>query len=147
MKRSELRQLIREEVQRLSESDTINISEIPNAINYDLEHDGDPSDLRLFISTDSRWAADNERDYKKIEKAFDKEFKGNGYVVYIGYDVSGYDYWMKQQEETNYAMITIRFDNAEFPVKNLKRLEKDIAKVDNYVKKVIDKYEWAYFIN
>ncbi len=141
MKKRELRRLIREEITRLNESDTIHISEIPDALKkWNLDHDDD--NLHIFSETEILWAADNEQDYEKIEKLLNKEFRSKNYDIVITYDDSGYDYWMEAQEEPNHAALDIHFNEEEFPVKELKNLEKDLQKATTYINKVVSKFKW-----
>lgn len=82
--------------------------------NLHITFDGDKTDLRLHSDENYRWGAKLKRDYKKACKAIDAiEFKGNGWQVYAWYDVSSFEYWMKQMEETNYIQISIAFDSED----------------------------------
>ncbi len=98
---------------------TTKFNNIPEILNgeFALTYDGDITDTRLHLD-DPRWnwGAKNKTLYKKAQKLIDNiEYKGNGWVVYASYDVSSYEYWMKQQEEPNYIHISIMFDTDSIP--------------------------------
>ena len=114
-------------------NDTIKFWDIPEKLKV-LTFDGDDSDLRLQADNESfGWSEMDEKEYDKVEKALDKfEVKGKGYTVYCSYDVSGYDYWMIKQEEPNYVNISVSFDTADFPVKELRDLGKAVQKAINF---------------
>lgn len=91
-----------------------NLVEILNKRNLHMTFDGDKTDLRLHSDEIFNWGAKGKRNYNKAEKEIDAiEFKGPGWQVYAGFDVSGFDYWMKRMEETNYVQITIAFDKED----------------------------------
>lgn len=77
-----------------------------------LDFDGDKKDLRLHSSDNFSWGAKTKREYLAACKAIDKiEYKGDGWKLYAWYDVSGYEYWMKNQQEPNYIQLSISFDS------------------------------------
>lgn len=92
--------------------DQIPFYELPELIKRGrLTFDGDKTDLRLHSDDMFRWGAKTKRDYEIAERKIDKiEYKGKGWTIYAGYDVSGFNYWMKKMEETNYMMLTVCFD-------------------------------------
>ena len=106
-------------------SDKIKFYKLADILDLDLEYDGDETDLRLHGSEMLNWGAETEAEYKEATDAIDAiSFKGNGWEVYAWYDVSGFNYWMVQQEEQNYINVTIMFavdsiDASEIPaIKN-----------------------------
>tara|TARA_R110000803_G_scaffold35405_8_gene76599 strand:- start:2116 stop:2508 length:393 start_codon:yes stop_codon:yes gene_type:complete len=85
------------------------VSHIPT-----LEFDGDETDKRMHSQEQYNWGAKDEADYKEAEKSIDSlSKKGNGWELYCWSDVSGWDYWMNNQGESNYIMTTISFDKSE----------------------------------
>jgi hypothetical protein len=94
---------------------TIKFYEIPNKITS-LEFDGDKTDLRLHYEEMTSFSAETEEEYNVITKILDKfQIQGNGWLIVLHYDVSGYDYWVKQMGERNYIGITIHFENEDVP--------------------------------
>ena len=78
----------------------------------------------------------NKKGYHKFEKLIDKMYiKYNGYTIYCTCDVSGYDYWTKNMIESNYIMVTIKFD--EGAKIDLNQFEKDL---DDFIVKLDESY-------
>lgn len=86
--------------------------DIPKLVKYgQLTFDGDKTDLRLHSDLCFVWGAKTKAKYNAATKAIDSlSAKGNGWEIYAWYDVSGFEYWMKRMEETNYIQITVAFD-------------------------------------
>lgn len=79
-----------------------------------LIHDGDKADLRLHCDETFRWGAQTEKEYKQVELAIAAiSYKGDGWELFAWCDISGYEYWMLRQEETNYIQITVAFTSDE----------------------------------
>jgi hypothetical protein len=88
---------------------------VPNLIgnhNVKITFDGDKKDLRLHLDEMFHWGAKTKKEYEKACKSIDLiNFKGKGWNVYAWYDVSSFQYWMKDNQEQNYISISISFDN------------------------------------
>ncbi len=101
-----------------------------------LEYDGDKTDLRLHLDEHISWFEEDEVKYISIEKDIDvKEIKRLHYTVYAWCDASGYDYWMKQQEEHNYIQITVSFDKDYISTNDIKQLGNDLDEMYEYFSK------------
>jgi hypothetical protein len=104
----------------------------------DLEFDGDVTDFRLHGKELLNWGAETEEEYNQAAEKIDAiSYSGNGWSVYAWYDVSGFDYWMNQQEEQNYINITVAFDSDEI----------DGNEIPNIQKALDSAYEDAYAIS
>lgn len=109
----------------------INFWNIPNYIK-ELEFDGDKTDLRLHSDNWYNWGADNEEDYEEATELIDSiEEKGNGYTIYCWCDISGYDYWMINMQETNYIQISVMFDSPTIDESELENLKTLLDKVNS----------------
>lgn len=94
-----------------------------------LSFDGSKNDYRIHSDEMFQWAASTKKEYTRLSKLIDKiDYKGNGWVVYGWYDVSGYNYWMKSQEETNYIQITISFDSENVPESEIENIYRAVDK-------------------
>jgi len=70
--------------------------------------------IRLDLQDRFNWSAETPEEYEAIEKRIDAlSVMGFGWDVYASYDVSGFDYWMVNMEETNYLHITVAFHASE----------------------------------
>jgi hypothetical protein len=124
--------------------DKIKFYEIANILDLDLEYDGDETDLRLHGREKLNWGAETAAEYEEATNAIDAiSYKGNGWEVYATYDVSGFDYWMLQQEEPNYINMTIMFDNDNVDVTEIPAIKNamDMAYSDAY--SISEKYDYA----
>ena len=104
----------------------MNLQDIANEIT-ELEFDGDNSDFRLHHQDLIHWYSLNEKEYGEIEgKINEFSIKRDNYQVYAWCDVSGFDYWMVNQEEPNYIQITVQFNKYEVDDIDLEKLQEDI---------------------
>lgn len=115
---------------------TIKISEIPRMVKSIRFIDNDNNSLD--VEQNDYWSRDTEKEYNAVTNKLDKlEFKGRGYTGYVWYDISGYNYWVVNMQEDNYAQITIRFDNDTINKSQLPALEHKINKLIDRVNSVI----------
>jgi hypothetical protein len=122
--------------------DKIKFYEIANILDLDL--DGDKTDLRLHGRKKLNWGAETAAAYEEATNAIDAiSYKGNGWEVYATYDVSGFDYWMMQQEEPNYINMTIMFDNDTIDATEIPAIKNamDMAYSDAY--SIAEKYDYV----
>lgn len=105
--------------------------------NYFVEYDGSNMgdiDTRLhlqFFPADTLTL--DKKQYKKFERILNNtRLKTANYEIYFWCDISGYEYWNKEQEENNYIQGTILIKNVDKLFKSEKfkeRLIKDIYKI------------------
>ena len=75
------------------------------------------------------WTAKTHKEYRDIEKRIDKiGKKTKAFEVYAWCDISGFDYWVKKQEEPNYIQISVvlkKKNLSPIEIKALKRALED----------------------
>ena len=121
---------------------TVKFWDIPNTIK-NLTFDGDKSDMRLHNDSDFNWGAKTKKDYQKAIKLIDKiSYKGNGWQLYAWYDVSSYEYWMKQQQEQNYITISVSFDNEDIQESEIKEIDNAIIAAEIEAGQIADNYNY-----
>lgn len=126
----------------MADGGEVEISEIPRRIKY-LDYDGDPNDLRLHYQESRTFGAENKEDYEDATEQIDKiEYKGNGWKLYVVYDTSGYQYWMKSQEEQNYMQITIAFDKDTIDKAEVPKIEAALMEAVNDIEDISDRYDY-----
>lgn len=77
------------------------------------------------------WAAPTKKVYTAILKGFkDLEIDKAEYSIYVSYDVSGFDYWMKQMQETQYGHLVVSL-NEGFTMEQYDQLFEDFEKASN----------------
>jgi hypothetical protein len=93
---------------------TIKFYDIPDLayqLNIYLTFDGDKTDLRLHSESSFSFGAKTEKRYKKATDYLDSlTINGNGWEIYASYDVSSFDYWMKNMQEQNSIYIVVYAD-------------------------------------
>ena len=74
----------------------------------DLDTPYDEENNKIDVYSSVYWTSNNEEDYIRKENLID-EYKVENDLVKINAwcDVSGYDYWVIQQEEENYVSIDV----------------------------------------
>lgn len=81
-----------------------------------LNHDGH-GDTRLFYDQEriTVFASDmSKTEYNAMEKDINSFLiKGKGFEVYAWNDCSGYEYWSRDKNESNYIQITANISNAK----------------------------------
>lgn len=98
----------------------------------------DVSENQLDIEMSDYWTRDTEKEYNKVTNQLDKlTSKGKGYEIYVWYDISGYDYWVLNMKEENYAQISIRFDGDTFKPRQIQALVNKIERVIDKVNSII----------
>lgn len=59
------------------------------------------------------WAAPTKKSYKAIIDGFNAlEVKKPLYSIYVSYDVSGFDYWMKNMQECQYGHLVVSLNES-----------------------------------
>lgn len=105
---------------------TIPFYKIPNYIE-ELEFDGDKEDLRLHHQDHINWTEPNEEEYVLTENELDGfEIKRKAYSIYFRYDVSGFEYWVEEQEEENYINIVVAMNTTELTIEEVEQLKVDV---------------------
>jgi hypothetical protein len=103
--------------------------------------DGEKDNKYLDIVESFSWSAKKEKKYYKITNQIDElEVLGNGWRIYCWYDISGYDYWVKQQEEPNYIEVTISFDKKSILKSEIGNIENALNDILNKCREIENKY-------
>ena len=108
-----------------------------------LEFDGEKKDFRLHSPEQYNWGAKDENEYEQAEKEINAiSYKGEGWEVYCWFDVSGWDYWMNQQEESNYIMTTVAFESDEVDSSQVEPINTAIDNALNDVLNISQQYSY-----
>lgn len=97
---------------------------------YEVElADDNTYDVGHFI-----FASNKKEVYENLTKFFDSlEYKGQGFDIYISYDVSGFDYWIKNMREPNRMNLIVQITNVYNDwelVENARRIENILQEID-----------------
>lgn len=88
------------------------------------DDNGDGESLHLDADSMYHWTAESKKEYRAIEKRIDKIGKKyKAFEVYAWCDISGYDYWVKRQEEPNYIQISVKLNKKKLTQIEIERLK------------------------
>lgn len=87
------------------------------------------------------WGADTKKEYNNALEEIEKlKIENNIYKIYAWVDISGFEYWMKKQEEQNYLQISFTIKKSAISEENYKKLVKDIFATIDKANKIIQMY-------
>lgn len=143
MKKSELREIIREEIQKLNENaDIVKVKDIPKILKRkDLVYNlfGGPDNITLKPLVDWMVDRDNESVYKKIQSLLGKErIKGNGYEIYISYDDSDIDNF--DWDDYNWAHVQVDFKTDTTSIKEFEKIDKNMKRLHKIMMDIIKRH-------
>jgi hypothetical protein len=82
------------------------------------------------------WTADNEVDYVKKENIIsDYKVENDLFNLVCWFDISGYEHWVIQQEETNYVSIDVYLKKNvdDYIQEEMKQISEAIIKAESYL--------------
>lgn len=119
----------------------IHLLELPSLLMLDLDSEIHVDEKYLDVSLISNWSADNEDDYKKFESLIsDYNVIGEGYKITAWCDISGYNYWVLQENEPNYIQLSISFDNDSISEDDLSKIQDAICEAELYFIENVQSY-------
>ena len=97
----------------------------------------------LYNNEDIRWGVPFKTTYAKAEKKI-RAFKVKTPCYSIGceFDVSGFEYWMKNMKESNYCNFSVYFERDELPVSEIEQLKKDIDKALGFLAEIETQFDY-----
>lgn len=99
----------------------------------DTMYDSDANKIDVYSSVS--WSAETERDYKDKEELIDSwSVENELFKAYAWCDISGFDYWVIQQEEPNYVSIDFELKKQpeEYTQEEMQQIRDAIIKADQY---------------
>jgi len=102
-------------------------------IDLDTFYHGEDNVINVYTSVN--WTADNETEYKQKEQIIsDYRIVNDLFELVCWCDISGYEYWVIQQEETNYVSIDVYLKKGvdEYSQEEIQIIANEIAKADDY---------------
>ncbi len=113
--------------------------------NYFVEFDGGEEDVLLHLSDYPYFNVSKftKKEYNKLLKIIDITHKSTkDYQIYFWYDVSGYEYWI-DNDDTNYIACSIYIKNQN--LKNFDKLYSDIIATIEKLNNKLIKYNIQFF--
>ena len=148
MKETQLRQIIREELQKLNESsETVKIKDIPKVLKRkDLVYNlfGGPDNITLKPSmVDWIVSHDNITTYKKIQQLLGShKVKEPEYEVYISYDEADRDDFASL--EYNWAHVMVEFKKDTISITEFEKIDKYMKELHKKMMDIIKRYAEHY---
>ena len=104
-------------------------------LGIDLDTVYDAESNKIDVYTSVNWTADNESEYNKKEQIiYDYRIVNDLFELVCWCDISGYDYWVIQQEETNYVSIDVYLKKVvdKYTQQEIQFIANEISKADDY---------------
>lgn len=101
----------------------------------DLDNSYDKENNKIDVYSSVYWTADNEKEYTNKEEIINSYKKENElFKLNCWCDISGFNYWVIQQEEENYVSIDVwlKKQPSEYTNKELTEIREAIITADNY---------------
>lgn len=98
----------------------------------------DKESNKIDVYSSVYWTADSESEYERKENIiFNYKFENNLCKVKAWCDISGYKYWVLQQEEENYVSIDVMLlkPAEEYTQEEMIQLRDIIIEADDYFQK------------
>ena len=115
---------------------TFNIIKGELFTDLDTPYDADENKIDVYSSV--YWTAETELIYDKKENLiFDYKIENDLFTLRAWCDISGFDYWVVQQEEENYVSIDIYLKKQpnEYTQEECMLIQKAIINAENYFEK------------
>lgn len=88
---------------------------------------------KLDIYSTSNWTAESEDQYEEFESKINQYNIDNELFSLLAWcDISGYDYWVVQQEEANYVSIDVMIKKETLTLEEIKQIEAAIFEANDY---------------
>lgn len=106
-----------------------------NDLRVDLDAPYDKSNNKIDVYSSVYWTADNKAEYNRKEKLIhDYKVDNDLFDLFAWCDISGYDYWVIQQEEENYVSIDVvlKKDVELYTDEEIEQIREAIIVADDY---------------
>jgi len=119
----------------------VNYDIVTGKLYTDLDTPYDSKENKIDVYCDVNWTAKSEDEYKTKEKLIDTFKVDNELFLMISWcDVSGYEYWVIKQEETNYVSIDVHLKKKphEYTQEEMMFISNEIIKANDYFHEVLN---------
>ena len=101
----------------------------------------DEENNKIDVYSSRYWGCSTEEQYKKNEELI-RDYKVDNDLVSIfsWCDISGFNYWMVQQEEDNYVSIDVVLKKESYTDEEVVKINELIIEADNYFLYKLDSY-------
>ena len=98
-----------EEAKDIIERNTFNLDNLEVSINEAGFENEECIEINIFNIDTMQMSEDSYKAFETLCDSFEREVERNieGLTAYATYDVSGYDYWTNQEQESNYCFVIV----------------------------------------
>jgi type I site-specific restriction endonuclease len=117
------------------------IKQFNDILRCDVDWQLDQEENKIDVYGSSCWGAKDKQSYDAQEALIDA-FKIDNDLVKVNCwcDISGYDYWMVDQEESNYVSIDVYLKKKEYTDEEVVQIREVIIETDNYFCQNLSEY-------
>lgn len=91
----------------------------------------------------SNWTAESKQEYERFETLInDYKYEDELCIITAWCDVSGFDSWVLQQEESNYVSIDVIFKKEVNTILDLAKIKHNILEADDYFLTELTQYNY-----
>jgi len=104
-------------------------------LRLDLDAPYNKESNKIDVYSSVYWTAENEEEYIEKEDIINNyKIENELFTLYSWCDVSGFDYWVIQQEEENYVLIDVvlKKDVLDYTEKEIETIKTAIWNADNF---------------
>jgi hypothetical protein len=110
----------------------------------DVDWEFDEDNNKIDVYSSSNWTAENEQQYKHFENLIDNYKLDNDLFTLTAWcDISGYHYWVVQQEESNYVSIDVVLKKNTYSVEEIREIEYRIIEADIYFLETLTQFQYG----
>lgn len=111
-----------------------------NNLKLDLDTFYDKESNKIDVYSSVYWTAESEKEYVEKEKLIEDYKKETPLFTLIAWcDISGYNYWVVQEEEENYVSIDVilKKDVKTYSEQEIKLIKDAVIEADDYFQTVL----------
>ena len=114
---------------------------IKQNINLGLDFTFEDNLMQVYSS--SNWTTENKQQYEQFETLINNyKYEDDLCIITAWCDISGFDYWVLQREESNYVSIDVLFKKEVNTILDLAKIKDNILNTDDYFLTELPQYNY-----
>jgi hypothetical protein len=90
-------------------------------------------DNLMQVYGSSNWSAETKEEYERFQSLIEQyKYEDELCIISAWCDISGFNYWVLQQQESNYVSIDVTFKKDSYSLDELSSVADQIIMCDNY---------------
>ena len=100
-------------------------------------------DNEIYLYNSYGWGVQEEEEYKRVEQELEcLSMEREEYRIAVCFDESGFDYWMQDEEDQNYANMKIVLKEGSLSCSELEGLVESIHRIDSDLEVISSVYNY-----